>query len=133
MTFDERSARRYDLSVKRKENRRHPRVQADFPVRMGPLASVVVRDLSLSGVRCLSRYPITPMTMVGLRLEVPTGEDGPEAVSEITCQGVVVRCRVLEEGDEPRYETAILFQDLPPPDRERMSRYISSRLESTPD
>lgn len=110
------------------EKRQHPRVTADVPLRLGPLTSAVVRDISLSGVRCVTSTPLVPMTVVSLRIELPTGQDGTEAWQEVPCEGVVVRSRVFEEDGQSRYESAILFKDLPEPMRQTLSVFVESRL-----
>lgn len=110
------------------ERRRHPRVNATLPVLLGPLASAVVRDISRTGVRCITPQPFSPMTVVGLRLELPTGRDGDDAWVEVPCEGVVVRCRVLEEDGEGKYESAILFQNLGEFAIRALDEFVARRL-----
>ena len=73
------------------------------------------------------------MTLVGLLLELPTGRGGEHPYVELPCQGVVVRCRVLDQAEEPRYEAAILFKDLEPDAGEIIDSYVGSQLSSPAD
>jgi hypothetical protein len=66
------------------------------------------------------------MTLVGLLLELPV--DGGDDRLEVPCQGVVVRCRVLDVADESRFETAIFFQDLDPDAREALDSFLSRKI-----
>ena len=97
---------------------------------MGPLSSAVVRDISLSGVRCITQEPLKPMALVALRLVLPSGRPGEDAWDEVPCEGIVVRCHVLESGEESRYESAILFKDLGPRERETIATFVDRRLGS---
>ncbi|MHC4859452.1 MAG: PilZ domain-containing protein [Planctomycetota bacterium] len=112
------------------ERRQQPRVRGGFPLKLGSLASATVRDISSAGVCCVTSGPLSPMTLVGLLLELPTGRSGEDAYVELPCEGVVVRCRVLHEPDDSRYETAILFKDLPEDSREILETFVDRRLNS---
>jgi hypothetical protein len=112
------------------DKRKHPRVSAKLPVLLGPLSSAVVRDISRTGVRCVTPEPFSPMTVVGLRLELPTGREGDDAWVEVPCEGVVVRCRVLEKDGEGRYESAILFRNLGEDAERLLDEFVSGRINS---
>ena len=102
------------------ERRQHPRVTAGFKARLGTEAAAVVHDISRSGVRCSLDTPVSAMTVVELRLEIPVGT----SYREVPCRGVVVRTESL--GDEsPRYEAAIFFQDLAPEALEAIDAYVA--------
>ena len=113
------------------EKRQHPRVAARLPLKLGAVASAKVHDISHSGVRCITSNPLTPMTMVGLLLEIPEDETD-ETYVEIPCQGVVVRSRVIEGEQSPSYEAAILFQDLEETARQLIDAYVNRHLNATP-
>ncbi len=107
------------------ERRRHPRVASEFQVRFGASTLARVRDLSRSGVRCLTPAPLAAMTVLGLTLELPSG-DGFE---EVRCRGVVVRTRPLPDAGEPRFEAAVLFTDLTEDQRDTLDRFVRRRLD----
>jgi hypothetical protein len=110
------------------EHRRHPRAPADFALRLDADSSCRVTDISASGVRCLCPTRVSPMTVVGLRLEIPTHTNGRDSWTEISCQGVVVRCRPHEEDDGSRYEVAIFFQGMTGREEMAIASYVESRL-----
>lgn len=107
------------------ERRRYPRVTADIPARLDSRTSATVRDISRSGVRCVTESLLTPMTLVEFLLELPVGT---EKFEELQCRGVVVRSRVLDEVDGTKFEAAIFFQDLHGDARDRIESYVASRL-----
>ena len=104
------------------ERRQHPRVAAGFKARFGPEAAAVVQDISRSGVRCHLDTPVSAMTVVELRLEIPVGT----SYREVPCRGVVVRSGILSD-ESPRYEAAIFFQELAPEAREAIDAFVASR------
>jgi hypothetical protein len=119
------------------ERRRHPRVAAGFALRLEPPrtstpSAASVHDISRAGVRCISEVPLPAMTVVALRLEIPALDDdrGP---TEIACQGVVVRSGVIDGPGEPRFESAIMFQDLDVGAGEAIDRYVYHRINSPTD
>ncbi len=116
------------------EKRKYPRATTSFPLRLGALRSAKVEDVSRAGVRCLVSEPVAPMTVVGLLLEIPVeGEEG-DSYYEIPCKGVVVRCDAVPgEGEEPRYEAAILFQDLTPEASRFLETWVNAHLSSPAD
>lgn len=110
------------------EKRQYPRAPADFRMRLDPVRSATVRDISRAGVSCVTSSPLVPMTVVGLLLEIPvTGGDG---YVEMPCQGVVVRSGVFQDASGTRYESAILFRDLHPAQQAAIDAYVSRRLSS---
>lgn len=113
------------------EKRSHPRVAAEFPARLGSIDSAVVRDISLSGVRCTTPAPVAPMTIVAVRLELPQGPENDRSWTEIACRGVVVRSRPLPGEGDAKYEAAIFFQDLPEDHRAKLARFVDDRLRAS--
>jgi len=112
------------------ERRQHPRVPAGFPLKLDSLSEATVRDISRSGVCCVTSNPLSPMTLVGLLLELPTGRPGGDDHVPCPCRGVVVRCRALDDVKGPSYETAILFQDLEPDAVDMIGSYVDGQLSS---
>jgi len=68
------------------------------------------------------------MTVVGLRLEIPTHTNGRDSWTEISCQGVVVRCRPLQEDDGNGYEVAVFFQGMTGRDEMAIASYVEGTL-----
>lgn len=110
------------------EHRRHPRAPADLPLHIDADTSCRVQDISASGVRCVSQTHVTPMTVVGLRLQIPATVNGEETWVEVACQGVVVRSRPLLDDASGGYEVAIFFQGITGRDETAIASYVESRL-----
>jgi hypothetical protein len=110
------------------EHRRHPRAPADFPVKLDADSSCRVTDISASGVRCHCLTHVPPMTVVGLRLEIPTHTNGRDSWTEICCQGVVVRSRPLPEDAGSGFEVAIFFQGMTGREEMAIASYVESTL-----
>ena len=111
------------------EKRRHPRVAADFALELKPANAATVKDISRAGVRCISQMPLPPMTVVALRLEIPSPE-GDGTTCEVSCDGVVVRNSVIEHPQGTRFEAAIIFRKLEPAAEAAIDRYVRHRLSS---
>lgn len=110
------------------EHRRHPRAPADFTLRLDADASCRVQDISASGIRCVTRTHLSPMTVVGLRLEIPVLINGQDSWVEVSCKGVVVRSRPLQEDAAEGYEVAIFFQGLTGREETAIASYVESTL-----
>jgi len=110
------------------EHRRHPRARADFPLKLDADSSCRVTDISASGVRCLCLSHLSPMTVVGLRLEIPVHTNGQDSWTEISCQGVVVRSRPRKQDEGTGYEVAIFFQGLTGRDETAIANYVEGTL-----
>jgi len=112
------------------ERRRHSRVAADIEVRCehgGRSGVARVRDISASGVRCVTDRAMPLMTQVGLVLQIP----GAGAPREIVCRGAVVRSGPIGSGsggDPGGFDTAIFFTDVTESDRVWLEEFVSSRL-----
>lgn len=111
------------------ERRRHARVAADIELRcdQGGRSGVAhVRDISASGVRCVTDRAMPLMTQVGLVLQIP----GAGAPREIVCRGAVVRSGPIGGGasGSAEFETAIFFTDVTESDRVWLEEFVSSRM-----
>lgn len=111
------------------ERRRHARVAADIELRCeqgGRAGMAHVRDISASGVRCLTDRALPLMTQVGLVLQLP-GNGTPR---EIVCRGAVVRSGPIgagAAGGSLAFETAIFFTDVTESDRVWLEGFVSSK------
>ena len=110
------------------ELRRHPRATADFPLKMDADTSCRVQDISASGIRCVTRTHLSPMTVVGLRLEIPVHINGEDSWAEVSCKGVVVRSRPLQQDAGTGYEVAIFFQGLTGREETAIASFVESTL-----
>lgn len=101
-------------------------------MNVNPPDTATVQDISRAGVRCISRIPLPPMTVVALQLELASTTRAGTP-SEISCQGVVVRNQVIEHPDGPMFEAAIVFQNLSPEAEAAIDRFVAHRLSSPAD
>jgi hypothetical protein len=107
------------------ERRRSPRAKASAVAHLtlaDGITKARLRDISSSGVRCLTDRNVPVMTQVRLviTLEVP----GSDPI-EIACEGAVVRSAPLpaREGDRS-FDTAIFFTAMGEGTRERIEDFV---------
>ena len=96
------------------ERRGQPRVRADLSVQLNLEtggSGANIRDISLSGVCCITDRAMPVMTQVELTIVLPTG---PDATHPLTCSGAVVRSEPIPtNGDgSSHFETAIFFTQM---------------------
>lgn len=85
-------------------------------------------NISANGVYFKSRRYLAPLTMLGLRIQLP-GERGRGHVQVLDVRGVVVRIEPEEpSADAESYEVACFFTDTTPEFRERLGHYVQSNL-----
>jgi hypothetical protein len=115
-----------------RDRRAHPRAGADWPLEIsltsGPKPGLVharVRDVSRAGVSFYVDRPIAMMTMLELRLELPTSR-GPHKVHG---KGAVVRCERISAAVE-HYEVAVFLHELSEDDRRKIDLHVRDRLAS---
>ena len=111
-----------------RERRKNPRIQAEFPLRLGPDGSTPARlkNISRSGLCCVVPAPLPEMSLVQAAVEVPAKGGGHR---KIRLEGAVVRCRPEPAGG---FEIALFFQYPPPEVVEVITRYVAARL-AAPD
>ena len=113
----------------RREQRVPARLQIELNIDAGEeseKSSAI--NISANGVYFKSRRYLAPLTMLGLRIQLP-GERGRGHGHVLDVRGVVVRI----EPEEPRadvdsYEVACFFTDTTPEFRERLGHYVQSNL-----
>lgn len=129
------------------ERRRKQRVSVDLDMRCelsGRSGSARIRDISASGVRCITQRALPLMTQVELVIQLPSDGDR----REIVCRGAVVRSgpraaaekKAAGDGrpqgerssstDAPEYETAIFFTQVKDADRMQIEEFVSSKSRS---
>lgn len=74
-----------------KERRLHPRFSVEGSIHLGKEGAAVLKDLSMSGLSCLSPVPFEEMTVLEVTMKLPG--DQP-----VTVGGAVVRCEASDEG-----------------------------------
>ncbi len=119
-----------------KDRRKHPCVQAGIGAKVsgsGIELEAEVHDVSMSGVLLLVDRKIEEMTMVQMRLLLPTrsGDSTPACSFELT--GAVVRCAPLNKkrvsGSARKYEVAVFFTGMPLEARAALQGFINDRID----
>jgi len=82
-----------------------------------------VRDVSRAGVAFFVDRPIAMMTMLDVRLELPT----PKGRREVRGKGAVVRCERISAALE-HYEVAVFLHELSEADRRTIDLHVRERL-----
>jgi len=99
---------------------------AEFRMRLsGLLDTAVVRDVSVSGVRCSTARPLPLLSQMQVVLLLPT--DGH--AREVVCSGAVVRCvreSAARAAADSMYESAIFFTAIEDGDRSALQEYVST-------
>lgn len=112
------------------ERRRHPRLEKSLPLKaFGETFDFVTEtmNISLGGALCILDKPVPVMTKLRITLLIPA-VPGKKS-SRIDCEGVVLR--VIEKKDSTdnkKFAVAIMFSDMKPADKRKISRYVSEHL-----
>jgi c-di-GMP-binding flagellar brake protein YcgR len=116
---------------RRVERREDVRADAQLSMRLGALGSAApeivteTRNISASGLYCLSPHYLAPLSKVDLTLVLPDG--GQNAAGRLLqCEAVVVRCQAAPESRR-RYELACSFLGLPETQRRLLAEYVALR------
>ena len=107
------------------ERRKSPRVRCYLPVRLfsqgdPKLIETLTKDLGIEGLKCLSPALKPVSRPVSLEIDLGAGEE-PVSVNAQT-----VWFQSVPESEQ--FYLGISFRDLSEKDRERLSKYINSRV-----
>jgi hypothetical protein len=105
------------------ERRKKLRAAADLDMTFdvsGRSGLARIRDISASGVRCVTDRPMPLMTQVALVIRLPNAA----GAREINCRGAVVRSAPV--GRDASFETAIFFTHMSDADRVDVEEFVSS-------
>src|SRR5262245_19908753 len=121
-------------AVRRKERRRMSRAEAQLSMRVeggggadGTPVPIVTesRNISGSGVYCLSPYYLAPLSKVAITIVLPGVTGRQRSQRLLKCEGVVVRCQARQGPRHDRaYELACSFLSLESTARERLDEYV---------
>jgi c-di-GMP-binding flagellar brake protein YcgR len=93
----------------------------------GALMPIVTesRNISGSGVYCISPHYLAPLSKVALTIVLPAVPGRTPSQRLLKCEGVVVRCQADEKARKGRsYELACSFLDLEAAARDRLEEYV---------
>jgi len=120
-------------AVRRRERRRMSRAEAQLSMRVesgsvdGGLVPIVTesRNISGSGVYCLSPHYLAPLSKVALTIVLPAVPGRSPSQRLLKCEGVVVRCQAGEGPKRERaYQLACSFLGLEAGVRDRLEEYV---------
>jgi c-di-GMP-binding flagellar brake protein YcgR len=120
-------------AVPRRERRRMSRADAQLSMRVeggsadGALTPIVTesRNISGSGVYCVSPHYLAPLSKVALTIVLPEVPGRSARQRLVKCEGVVVRCQGGEGPKRDRaYELACSFLGLESGARELLDEYV---------
>lgn len=127
-------------TVRRRERRRMSRADAQLSMRVegasadAALAPIVTesRNISGSGVYCVSPHYVAPLSKVAVTLVLPGLPGRTPRRRLLKCEGVVVRCQnQVLTGKERAFELACSFLGLEDDTRQLLDEYVMWRnLES---
>lgn len=101
-----------------KERRLHPRFPIDARIELGGREGpAMLRDLSMSGLSCVSKIPFEDMTVLEITMKLPH-PDGP---LPFKAGGAVVRCEETEPG---QHMVAVFFTQMDPGNRRVLADFI---------
>lgn len=119
-------------SVEIKDRRNQQRVTLTAPLSLAApdgAERATLRNLSLSGLSCLTAGPIPEMTRLRVRLDLADVAEGNESAVRIELEAAVVRCRPVRLRSGPRrFEVALYFAGLSSAARHRLTELVASRL-----
>jgi len=110
------------------ERRKYPRIVKSMDLKLETEDDAIVAEiinLSAGGVFCKVKVNLLPMTNVGLVLPL-VYDDGKGDSAE--CFGAVVRTEEIEA--EKVYHTAIFFNDIKDPEKDKIIRFVEKHLSS---
>jgi hypothetical protein len=117
------------------ERRVHPRYPRSLelsgsPARGGSPALLVASNVSLGGVYCTSDQDFPEMTRLAVRMTLPPRPGRRSEPEPLDLSAIVVRRLELAPGREraerARFELALLFHELTPPQRERLAELLET-------
>jgi len=113
------------------ERRGYPRARVDFALKIEDATSIIetrVKDISCSGLYCQIGRPIPVMTKVAIILLLPSHGRSRVGITEIKCEGIVVRSQLRAERDELFYDTAVFFTEMKEKDKDMIGRYVECQF-----
>ena len=113
-------------SERGRERRAHPRAICDGSITIDledGSHRARLRDVSRAGICFYLDRPISEMTILGVRIELPGG--GPGGPARLDARGVVVRCQPIARAVD-HYEIALFLNDMGEPQRAQLDAFVAA-------
>jgi hypothetical protein len=108
------------------ERRAHPRAICDGSITIqlqDGSHRARLRDVSRAGICFYLDRPVSEMTVLAVRIELPNGAPGSPA--RIEGRGVVVRCQPIARAVD-HYEIALFLNELGEPQRAQLDAFVAA-------
>ena len=116
------------VTAQRFKKKRAFDVSLEFPGEVSSLS----QHVSKSGMLCRTSRKIKELTVLDIRLELPTKEISESQPQWVMCSGVVVHCEKKdEELSKLPYELTIFFDRISERDRNLLAKVVESDNTST--
>lgn len=114
------------------ERRKNHRIDSDTEqpkVDLGGEATpAMLKNISTSGLACVTQQPYQEMTMVEMSVQLPALPEEDRDYYPLECKGAVVRCEPVTRGNSRRkWIIAIFFTELDEKNKSILERYIKTR------
>lgn len=125
---------RFVMTQKVKDRRGKPRIETHLEARItadDKPQVAVVKNISMSGLLLIVDQPVKELTLVGLRLVLPSGgeasaERHPTYAFELS--GAVVRCSAAGPDHPNKHEVAVFLTGMPKETRLALQDFIKDRI-----
>lgn len=114
------------------ERRKNSRTELTRPGPMVEIADcaspAVLKNISASGLACVTDTPIPEMTMVEMSIHVPALHHEKQETHTIRCKGAVVRSEPIVRGNSKhKWSIAVYFTDLDEKTRKQLLKILETR------
>jgi len=109
-----------------RERRAHPRASYDGRITIqleDGTHRARLRDVSRAGICFFLDRPLSEMTLLGVRIDLPARTGRPAILIE--GKGVVVRCQAISRGID-HYEIAVFLNELGEGQREDLDAFVAT-------
>jgi len=114
------------------ERRNNQRTEIE---KLGPLVEMelckspaVIKNISSSGLACVTENQIDEMTMVEMSIQLPGLPKDDKQQYILNCAGAVVRSEIISHGNSlHKWLTAIFFTEIDKKNKDLLFKYINNR------
>ncbi len=114
------------------ERRKTDRVDsgtADAKIELAQnISPAVLKNISMSGLACISYASIPEMTVVEMKIQLPALPEEKNERHSFACKGAVVRCEPINNRNSKRkWLLAIFFTEVNSSNKQILEKYINCR------
>lgn len=114
------------------ERRKHDRLASDSTtptIEIGDShSSAVLKNISRTGLACVSYTEIPEMTVVEMKIQLPALPEEEAECFDFACKGAVVRCEPMNRSSSKRkWMVAIFFTEVDDKNQQVIDQYMTTR------